>query len=131
MLKSLSLLFLTISLSNCAHEDYFKGGEECLTNFECRSTACCQDFKCVESSKCKTDVRNTYIIVGIIAVVFLVLVSIFFGKTIKDTRKSVNDIQSLNSATAEQQRKEEEKTSKFQNNSNNINNQKLDNVKTQ
>lgn len=129
MLKVILFLFLVISISNCAHEDYFKGGEECITNFECRSTVCCRDYKCVESSECKTDVTNTYIYVGIIAVVFLVLVIIFFVRAIRETRKSVNEIQGFNSAIAEKQKKEEEKTSKFQ--SKNLNNHQIDNVKTQ
>ncbi len=132
MLKVILLLFLIINISKCAHEKYFKGGEECLTNFECRSTACCRDYKCVESSECKNDVLNTYMSVGIIAVVFLILVIAYFVKSVQDTRKSVNEIQNLNSAIAKQQKKDEQ-TSKIQikSNSKNINNHQIDNVKTQ
>ena len=132
MLKVILFLFLVISISNCAHEDYFKGGEECITNFECRSTVCCRDYKCVESSECKNDVLNTYMSVGIIAAAFLILVIAYFVKSVQDTRKSVNEIQNLNSAIAKQQKKDEQ-TSKIQikSNSKNINNHQIDNVKTQ
>lgn len=130
MLKLCTLLLFFVGLCNCSHEDYYKEGEDCLTNFECRSTTCCKDYKCVESSECKTDVKKTYIIVGVIAIVFLILVIIYFGMSIRDTRKSVNEIQSLNLAMAEQQKKDEARTSKFhKENRNSINNQKLDNIK--
>ena len=91
-----------------SHDDYFNG-KECVTNFECRRTMCCKKNHCVRAFECEKDSRYAYIIVGIIAFAFLIIVMGYYLYLIIRTRKTVRGIQEVNSAKAREQRKQMEK----------------------
>ena len=91
-----------------SHDDYFNG-KECVTNFECRRTMCCKKNHCVRAFECEKDSRYAYMIVGIIALAFLIIVIGYYLYLIIRTRKTVRGIQEVNSAKAREQRKQMEK----------------------
>ena len=51
-----SILLLLEASIQVEHDDYYKDGEECLSNFECSNSGCCKDNKCVDVDECKKDV---------------------------------------------------------------------------
>ena len=91
-----------------SHDDYFNG-KECITNFECRRTMCCKKNHCVRAFECEKDSRYAYMIVGIIALAFLIIVIGYYLYLIIRMRKTVRGIQEVNSAKAREQRKQMEK----------------------
>ena len=91
-----------------SHDDYFNG-KECVTNFECRRTMCCKKNHCVRAFECEKDSRYAYMIVGIIALAFLIIVIGYYLYLIIRMRKTVRGIQEVNSAKAREQRKQMEK----------------------
>ena len=64
--------------------------DTCISNLECQS-ACCR-VSCVEQEVCKTDIRNIYIAVGIVGIVFLIIIGIYFVWSIKETRENVKKL---------------------------------------
>jgi len=89
----------------------------CETNFECQNTGCCKDKKCVDISECYDDVKLMYLIVGIIAAIFLLVVIIYFIVTILKIRQNVRKIDKQNKL----------KESEFKNEKDNNNNNKAKN----
>ena len=53
--------------------------------------ACCRDV-CVDQEICKTAIRNVYIAVGIVGIIFLVIIGIFFIWSIRETRQNVKKL---------------------------------------
>jgi hypothetical protein len=61
----------------------------CVSNLECTTTACCKEGICVEHDECRKDIRNVYIAVGMVGLGFIIIISIYFVWSIRETRKNV------------------------------------------
>ncbi len=69
----------------------------CTSSLEC-ATACCKDNQCVENDICKQDIRNVYIAVGLVGLGFIIVISIYFIWSIRETRKNVRKLRDSENA---------------------------------
>ena len=102
-----------LSLFLCAdHSGYLESDQECKTNFECLSTGCCKDHKCVDSSECGKFPKKCYKICLIASLVILLLIIVYYCVVVCQTRENVKRIQDQNSARAREQNEQIEKLKK-------------------
>ena len=61
--------------------------QACSTNLECKETGCCHKDICTEASECKKINHLCYIFVGVGAFVIIVIITIYFIRKIRETKK--------------------------------------------
>jgi hypothetical protein len=66
--------------------------DTCKSNLECTTTACCKEGQCINNEECKKDIRNVYIAVGMVGLGFIIIISIYFIWSIRETRKNVRKL---------------------------------------
>lgn len=64
----------------------------CVSSLECQTTACCKEGECVDNAECRKDVRNVYLAVGLVGLGFIIIISIYFIWSIRETRKNVRKL---------------------------------------
>lgn len=72
--------------------------DACISNLECTTTACCKEGQCVEHESCKRDIRNVYLAVGLVGLGFIIVISIYFVWSIRETRKNVRKLRDTENA---------------------------------
>ena len=61
--------------------------QECSTNLECKETGCCHKDVCSDASECKKRNKFCYIFVGVGAFIIIVIITIYFIRKIRETKK--------------------------------------------
>jgi hypothetical protein len=84
-MKTFFLIFLTIL-------KIFSAADTCISNLECTATACCKNGICVDHEDCRRDIRNVYLAVGMVGLGFIIIISIYFIWSIRETRKNVRKL---------------------------------------